>query len=292
MSQLRANGIEIEVETHGPEEAAVILVIRGLGTQLSQWPPSFLEVLAAAGHRVVAFDNRDVGLSQKFSEAGLPELAAILSGKAEPAYHLADMANDAVGVLDGLDIERAHIMGMSMGGMIVQHLAATHPGRCLSATSIMSSSGAPGLPPATQEAMEVLTSRPEDPTDRECVIAHSMKGQRVLEGPGFPRSDADLRHFCEAAYDRCHDPEGVARQMAAVISDGSREALLEKIELPFLVLHGADDPLVPLACGEDTARRVRGARIEVIEGMGHSVCSGNAPLIAEHLLGFIAGLSA
>ena len=284
MASHRVNGITIEIESLGKPHDPALLLLRGLGTQLAQWPSALLDALTEADFRVVLFDNRDVGLSHKLDEVGAPDLAAILAGRVQPAYRLADMADDAVGVLDALGIEQAHIAGISMGGMIVQHVAAAHGDRCLSMTSIMSSSGAPGLPPAEPEAMAALMSQPEDPSNRECVIEHSTATQRVIGSPAYPMSDAELRRYCEIAYDRCYHPEGVARQMAAVVSDGSRVELLQQIRVQSLVIHGAQDPLIPLSGGEDTARHIAGCRLEVIEGMGHDVTNANAPLLASRLI--------
>lgn len=271
--QVRANGIAIEVESRGASEAPPFLLIRGLGTQLIHWPDALLDALVARGFRVVVFDNRDAGLSRKFD------------GAPSPAYSIADMAADAVGVLDALGIERAHVAGISMGGMIAQVMAAEWPGRCRSLASIMSSSGAPGLPGPTPEALDALLSRPEDPTDRACVIAHAMRTQRVFESPRFAPTDDELRTLVAAAFDRCHCPDGVARQLAAVIASGDRSEQLARIAVPTLVVHGADDPLVPIAAGEDTASRIPGARFERIEGMGHDVTRTNAPILAELLAG-------
>jgi pimeloyl-ACP methyl ester carboxylesterase len=284
MSAHDVNGVRIEVEDSGPSGAPVLLLIRGLASQLIHWPEAFLAALSQAGFRVLRFDNRDAGLSQKFHESGVPDLGAVIGGRASPPYTLADMAADAVGVLDARGVERAHVAGMSLGGMVAQHVAFSHPARCLSVTSIMSSSGAPGLPPATPEAMEALTSTPADPTDRECVIAHNMRTQRVIESPAYPPTAAELREYFERGYDRCYCPDGSQRQMAAALADGSRAERLSRVAVPMLVLHGADDPLIHPACGEDTARRVPGAKLEIVRGMGHDVTTANAPIVAGHLI--------
>jgi len=286
MPRHAVNGIEIEIETRGPEDAPAFLLIRGLSTQLIQWPEAFLDCFVDAGYRAVIFDNRDVGLSTKFEEAGTPDIAQLLSGEAQPAYSVADMARDAVGVLDALGIEKARAAGMSLGGMIAQHLAISHGDRFHSVTSVMSTSGAPGLPSGTPEAMAVLSESPSDPTDRECVISHSMKGQKVIGSPGYPPTPDELRQYCEGAYDRCYCPSGTARQMAAVLSDSDRAERLREITIPFQVLHGREDPLIPLACGEDTAKRVPGAPLVVIDGMGHDVTVASSPVVSEALISF------
>lgn len=284
MSSEQINGIQIEVETRGPVDAPVFLLIRGLSTQLIHWPECFLQAFVDAGFRVVVFDNRDCGLSQKFSEAGTPSLPDLLSGQVTAPYSVGDMAKDAVGVLDHLGIASAHAAGISLGGMIAQHLAFSHGDRFESVASIMSTSGAPDLPPGTPEAIDALTSLPSDPGDRETVIEHSMKTQRVIASPEYPPTDDELRSYFERGYERCHCPDGSARQLAAVVSDGSRVDRLAKIALPFLVVHGSADPLIPLACGEDTANRVPGAKFEVVPGMGHDITDANAPVVAKLLI--------
>lgn len=284
MSNHLINGIQIEIETHGADDAPAFLLVRGLSTQLIQWPDAFLRALVDAGFRVIVFDNRDCGLSQKFDESGTPSLPELLSGKIEAPYHIADMAKDAVGVLDHLGIESAHAAGISLGGMVAQHLAFSHGDRFDSIASIMSTSGAPGLPSGTPEAMEALTSQPSDPTDRECVILHGMKTQKVISSPSYPPTEDELRSYVERAYDRCHCPDGSARQLAAVLTDGSRVDDLARIDLPFLVIHGDADPLIPLACGEDTANRTPGAKLVVIPGMGHDITKANSPIVTRHLI--------
>lgn len=286
MTQYKVNGINIEIETRGADDAPAFLLIRGLSTQLIHWPESFLDAFVAAGFRVVVFDNRDVGKSSKFEAAGVPSIPDLLSGSAKPAYSVADMALDAVGVLDALGIDKAHVAGISLGGMIAQHLAFSHGDRFYSVTSIMSSSGAPGLPSGTPAALQAMTSTPADPTDRECIIAHSMSTQRVISSPGFPPTETELRSYFERGYDRCYFPQGSARQMAAVFSDVTRADRLSGIVLPFFVIHGSADPLLPLQGGEDTAERVPGAKMEVIEGMGHDITIANAPIVSDLLIGF------
>lgn len=289
MAQYGINGIQIEVETRGAADAPAFLLIRGLSTQLIHWPESFLDRFVDAGFRVVIFDNRDVGLSTKFDAAGVPSMPDVMAGKVDAPYSVADMAADAVGVLDALGIEKAHAAGISLGGMVAQHLAFSHGERFHGVTSVMSSSGAPGLPAGSPEAIEALTSRPSDPSDREVVIKHNMKTQRVIASPAYPPTEAELRSYFERGYDRCYCPEGSARQMAAASTDTTRCERLAGIEIPFFVLHGSADPLIPPACGEDTAKRVPGARFEVVTGMGHDITVANAPIVAASLLAFARG---
>ncbi len=286
LAQIQANGIAIEVETAGQASDSPIILIRGLGTQLIQWPADFVQRLVDRGFRLVMFDNRDVGLSQKFDSAGTPDLAALMTGQLEPPYQLTDMAEDVLGILEVLEIESAHIVGMSMGGMIAQLVALASPQRTRSLVSIMSSSGRPDLPPPRPEAAAALTSRPERPDDRDSIIDHGIKTRRVLGSPGFPTDDAELRRQIEAAYDRCYYPQGVARQLAAVVKGGSRVERLKTIAVPTLVIHGADDPLVQLEGGRDTAKNIPGAQLEIIGGMGHEISPGLAVRLADLIADF------
>ncbi|MGI9591899.1 MAG: alpha/beta fold hydrolase [Myxococcota bacterium] len=292
MARVRSQDIELEAAAQGDPGAPAVLLVRGLGTQLTQWPASLLEGLLDRGLRVLRFDNRDAGLSDKLDGRPQPEygdaVAAAARGE-EPAvpYTLADMAADAVAVLDHFGVERAHAVGISLGGMVVQHLAARHPQRVASAISVMSTSGAPGLPPPSERALAILYTKPSDPNDREEVLRLAIEGQRAFQGSAYRRSDDELRRYCEEAFDRCHHPEGVTRQMLAVVADGSRAELLAGIRVPFHVIHGSDDPLIPLACGADTAKRVPGARLEVIDGLGHDVAPAFGPVLADAIARFI-----
>lgn len=289
MARVQANGLGIEVRDVGAAAGPAILLIRGLGTQLVQWPDEFVATLTEAGFRAVLFDNRDVGLSEKLDAAGSPDLArlyaAALEGRALGApYDLFDMARDAVGVLDALGIERAHVVGTSMGGMIAQILAARHEERVASLVSMMSSSGAPGLPTAQPAAARALLAAPANPGDRDSLVVHFMEVRRAIGSPRFRVDDAALRSQVEAALDRCYHPPGVARQAAAIAASGSRAELLGEIAVPTLVIHGDADPLVPIEAGRDSARRIPGARLEVIEGMGHDL----VPALARRIASLVA----
>jgi pimeloyl-ACP methyl ester carboxylesterase len=186
------------------------------------------------------------------------------------AYGLADMAADGMALLDALGIARAHIVGASMGGMIAQHIAARYPDRVLSLTSIMSTTGNRRLPRARKEAMQVLANRPMG-GDPEEMIAYSMRAARVIGSPGYPAEEDRLQRRVRADYERGFYPQGVARQMAAIVADGDRRAMLQGVKAPTLVIHGEDDPLVPLAGGRDTAASIAGARLMTIPGMGHDL---------------------
>lgn len=286
MTAFEANGIEIDAEEFGEKTGAPLLLIRGLGSQRTAWPEEFLAGLVERGHRVITFDNRDAGLSTKFQDSGSMDLAEALgrAARGEPIdapYSLDEMGLDAVGLLDALEVETAHVAGISMGGMIAQLLAARHGERLRSLASIMSSSGASGLPGPTPEAAAALMSRPEDPNDRECVIRHAVETEKVFASPGYPPGDTYLRAVAERAYDRCYCPEGIGRQMLAVLSGMGRAELLKTIRVPTLVIHGVDDPLIPVGAGMDTAKRIPGAELRLVPGMGHDIAPGLAPTLAE-----------
>lgn len=275
MARAQANGIELEYETFGPDTAPPVLLIMGLGAQLTVWPTELCEALVARGYRVIRHDNRDVGLSTKFEGAvapALPEIVqALRAGQAPKVpYTLDDMAADAVGLLDALGVGKAHIVGASMGGMIAQLVAANHPERVLSLTSIMSSTGNPALPPATPEAMAVLTGRPEG-TDIDALVAFGMKSARVIGSPAYPAEEAALEERTRRNILRSNYPAGFARQMAAIYASGDRRPKLASIVAPTLVIHGTADPLVPPEGGRDTAANIPGAELLEIEGMGHDL---------------------
>lgn len=288
--QIKANNIDLEIEDTHPGDATgrpVVLLIMGLGMQLIAWPPAMVQGLVDAGFRVVRFDNRDIGLSRHFDALGVPNLLWMglkyrLGLRIVPPYSLQDMAADALGVLDALQINKAHVVGVSMGGMIAQRLALLAPQRVLSLTSIMSSSGARGLPAAQPEVMRVLLSRPSG-KGMQAAIDHSVRLFKTIGSPGFQMDDVDLRQRVTEATERNHHPQGIARQMAAIVADDTRAAALAKVGVPTLVVHGKADPLVPFACGEDTARRIPGAGLVGIEGMGHDLPPG----VVERLLALL-----
>jgi len=275
MPQAQINGISIEYDVQGDPDGEPVLLIMGLGAQLTRWGPAFIDKLVARGLRTIRFDNRDAGLSQKFS--GVPNLqdviAAVMKGDAPSLpYTLDDMAADAVAVLDHFDLQRAHLVGVSMGGMIGQLVAADYPARVLSFTSIMSTTGNPSLPPASIEAQAVLfTPAPHFEADEEAFLAHSVRAARALGGPAYPMDETFLRERALAAAKRAYEPAGVMRQLAAVTANGDRRAKLAKITAPVLVMHGDADPLVRVDGGRDTAAAIPGAELEIIPGMGHDI---------------------
>ena len=290
--KIRANGIDIEVEDSGPGGGAQprpsVLLIMGLGMQLVAWPPAMVQALIDAGYRVIRLDNRDIGLSQKFDHLGQPNLvwASIrykLGLAVKAPYALHDMAADALAVLDALGVQQAHVVGVSMGGMIAQRVALAAPERVLSLTSIMSSSGARGLPQAAPHVMRVLLSRPAG-KDLPSVTDHYVRLFKAIGSPGFPVDAAELREHITAAARRSFHPAGVLRQMMAIVADHRRATELAGLRVPTLVVHGKADPLVPFACGEDTARRIRGARLVGIEGMGHDLPKGVVERLLEPLI--------
>ncbi|MHA1687965.1 MAG: alpha/beta fold hydrolase [Promethearchaeota archaeon] len=274
MSKIKANNIEIEYDTFGDPSNEPLLLIMGLGTQMVAWEPEFCQKLVNKGFYVIRFDNRDVGLSTKFEEAGVPNIMQLIltaqrGEKIEAPYTLDDMADDAAGLLKALGFEKAHVCGASMGAMITQVLAIRHPEKVLSITSIMGSTGNPELPHARPEAMQVLLK--PAPTDRDAYIEDSIRRRRILYGSGFPFDEEKARKLAELSYDRCFNPQGIMRQMAAILAAGNRKSMLSRIKCPTLVIHGGDDPLVPVEGGKDTAESIEEAELLIIEGMGHSL---------------------
>jgi pimeloyl-ACP methyl ester carboxylesterase len=284
MPKLRANGVDIEYETFGEDDADPLLLVMGLGAQMILWDEEFCEQLAQRGHRVIRYDNRDVGLSSKLDAAGVPNafagMAARARGEAFAApYTLDDMADDAAGLLDGLGIESAHVTGASMGGMIAQTLAIQHPARVRTLTSIMSTTGDPSLPPPTREAMSVLLT--PAPSDREANIERAVEIASIIGGTGFPIDEPRVRRRAARLYDRCFHPQGLARQLAAIVASGSRKDALGSLAIPTLVIHGDADPLVPVDCGIATHEAIPGSELLLIEGMGHELPPAAWPRIAD-----------
>jgi pimeloyl-ACP methyl ester carboxylesterase len=279
MSRVTAHGIQIEYETFGNSSDRPLLLITGLGAQLIFWDNVLCRDLAARGHYVIRFDNRDAGLSTKFDEAGIPDLVEtfgkIMQGqKVSTPYTLDDMADDTAGLLDALGIKRAHICGMSMGGMIAQTMAIRHPSRFLSLISICSSTGNPELPQPKPEVMGLLITAP--PNEREAFVEYMVGFFKTIAGPGFPVDEEWTRKIMAEGYDRCFCPPGVARQLAAVLAHGNRKPALASVKAPTLVIHGTADPLVSVEGGKDTAKAIPGAQLMLIEGMGHDLPHGGA----------------
>jgi pimeloyl-ACP methyl ester carboxylesterase len=270
----KANGIEIAYDTFGDSSAPPLLLIMGLGFQMIMWEDELCAQLSARGYWVIRFDNRDMGLTTKFHEAGVPKIRALMEAKARGEvahvpYTLNDMAEHAIGLLDAMDIESAHVVGLSMGGMLGQLMAVNHPKRVRTLTSIMSSTGDPGLPPPQTEAMSILLT--PLPKDRAGYIESSVQMWRVLSGPGFPIDEARIRGLAGQAYDRDFNPPGFARQLAAITVSGSRKEALKSLTIPTLIIHGDADPLASVEGGIDTANTIPGSKLLIIEGMGHDL---------------------
>ncbi len=280
-----ANGIQIEYDTFGDSSGRPLLLIIGLGVQMIQWDDNLCKDLAAHGHYVIRFDNRDVGLSTKFGDAGIPNIPDVIQKllqgeKVKPPYTLEDMANDAVGLLDFLNIPKAHICGMSLGGLIAQTIAIQHPERILSLVSIYSSTGNPEVPRPKPEIFALLMT--PKPSERQPYIEHMLKIIKTISGPAFPPDEGWTRKIMGESYDRCFYPEGFLRQLFAILTQANRVPALSSLKIPALVIHGTSDPLVPPEGGRDTARAIPGAELMLIEGMGHDLPHGGAwPRIVE-----------
>ncbi|MBA4161673.1 MAG: alpha/beta hydrolase [Novosphingobium sp.] len=276
MPQVQANGIAIEYETHGDPANPPLLLIMGLGAQLTLWPIELVEALAGRGYYVIRHDNRDIGLSQKFSQAGTPNfkrvaLMRMFGLRPKLPYRLADMAQDAAALLDVLGIGKAHIVGASMGGMIAQLLAIDHAHKVETLTSIFSTTGNRRLPPPRKEAMDALLNRAPAGATLEQVIPFGMNVARAIGSPAYPSAEDRLRANITRDFHRSFFPEGAARQLCAIIDDGDRRARLKSVTAPTLVIHGVDDPLVPVEGGRDTAASIPGAKLHEIPGMGHDL---------------------
>lgn len=278
MPSVAANGITIAYDTFGEETAPALLLVMGLGAQMIAWPEEFCKELADAGFFVIRYDNRDVGLSSKIEDGPAPDLAAAMTGDHSSAsYRLDDMAADGMGLLDVLGIDEAHVVGASMGGMIVQTMAINHQERVRTLCSIMSTTGNPGVGQAAPEAMTMLL-RPR-PASREEAIEAAVETSRVIGSPGFPFDEDTVRQRAAEAYDRCFYPMGFARQLVAIMASGDRTGRLGAVRVPTLVIHGSSDPLVTPSGGEATARAIPGASLLQVEGMGHDLPTGAWPQI-------------
>ena len=297
MPQVKANGLSFEYESFGRENDPAILMIMGFSAQMTMWPVELCEGLASRGYRVVRFDNRDIGLSQKLESA--PEVnvaesfmkAAMGQPIASP-YTLNDMAADAAGILDALGIGKAHIVGASMGGMIAQLVAINHPAKTKSLTSIMSSTGRRDLPPSKPEALAVLTETP--PAERDARIAYAMKVWRIIGSqPVYAADEAELRASATREVDRSPlYTAGVARQLVGILASPPRNEMLKTVKVPALVIHGADDPLVSVEGGKDTAASIPGARLRIVPGMGHDFTSKLVPVYLREIADFVAEVDA
>ena len=288
MPKVKANGVELHYEDHGPTDAPAILLVMGLGAQMIAWPDEFVHGLVGKGFRVIRYDNRDVGMSQRMEQAATPNLVwSMLKARfglpLGVGYTLSDMAKDGIGLLDALDVERAHVVGASMGGMIVQLMAANHRERLLSMTSIMSSSGAPGLPgPRADIRRGMMANRPSG-ADRDAAVAFGAALVKSFSYPDPARPENAHAEMTGLAFDRGYYPIGTRRQLLAIIADGSRVERLKTITTPTLVIHGGADPLGPTDGSVDIARHVPGARLEIIDEMAHDL----PPSQVDRMVGLI-----
>jgi pimeloyl-ACP methyl ester carboxylesterase len=271
VSEERANvgPVELAYETIGDRSDPPLLLVMGLGMQLIHWDIEFCELLAERGFRVIRFDNRDTGLSTKI-RGPVPNVMRLMAGlPVRVPYLLDDMATDTFGLLDHLGIERAHVVGASMGGMIAQTMAIREPRRVLSLGSMLSTTGDRRLGTPKLRVWSILMRRA--PQDRDSYMAYFARVFRMIGSPGYPADDERIRQLAAATYDRCHYPAGTARQLAAVLASGSRTAALRELDVPTVVIHGESDPLVPLRAGRATAAAIPGAELITIPGMGHDL---------------------
>lgn len=281
MPTAHGNGIDIEYQTSGDPADPPLLLVMGLGAQLIAWPEAFVAQLTARGFFTIRFDNRDSGLSTKFE--GTPDFAALFGGDVSSVpYRIEDMAEDAIMLLDELGVARTHVVGVSMGGMITQALVINHPARFLSACSIMSTTGDRTVGAPTGEAVAALLRPPA--RSREEAVAASLEGSRVISSPGFP-FDVDLMtRRAEAAYDRSYCPDGTARQLGAILGSPDRTEGLRRVTIPFLVIHGEEDPLVAVSGGKATAAAVPGSELVLVPGMGHDLPDATWDLIIDAIV--------
>lgn len=284
MPNITANSINIEYETLGNPENPTVLLIMGLGTQLTGWPVAFCEALVQLGYHVVRFDNRDIGLSSRMEGTPAPNIPGLVIRKTlrlplPVIYTLDDMAADTIGLLDALGIDRAHVVGASMGGMIAQLLAAHYPERTLSLTSIMSTTGHRSLPGADRAATKALMMKPDNPDDMQSIVERNVRVRKILQSRTHPKDDDEIRQTAAEAVERGgYNPDGVARQLAAIILAKHRRQLLSTIDAPAMVIHGDEDPLVKVECGIDTAAHLQDGDLRILPGMAHDLPT---PLLDE-----------
>lgn len=293
MPSVTANGVQLTYESHGPEDGPAVVMIMGLGAQLTMWPVQMVADLVAAGHRVIVFDNRDIGLSAKIETGRTPNLIRQLILKRfgitlKTPYTLGDMANDTIGLMDTLELDQAHLVGVSMGGMIAQFVSANYPGRVKSLTAVMTTTGNPKLPRPSRDVMRAMFRRGPPPASREEAIDQSVATFGVIGTPGEDQNTNGMRDRLTASYDRDYARTGLARQMAAIIATGDFRTVTERVRTPALVIHGSADPLVSVEAGRDVARHISGAKLEIIDGMGHDMPPRFLPRVTEAMLDHFA----
>ncbi len=285
--RVKANNIEINYDTFGDRKNPALLLIMGLACQMILWKDEFCQNLASKGFFVIRFDNRDIGLSSKMLDLPIPNImrliAALQQGEhPEVPYKISDMAKDAIGLLDALQIKKVHVVGVSMGGMIAQQMAIEYPNRIKTLTSMSSTTGNPRLPQAKPEAMAVLLTPPSP--DKTKNIEDSVKSWRVLHGSKYPFPEQYIRERSEKVFNRNFYPAGIGRQFAAILGSGSRNRLLKDLQIPTLVIHGDADPLIPIEAGKDTANSIPEAKFLIIDGMGHTIPDEVEPQILEAII--------
>ena len=286
-----AGSVELAYETFGDPADPPVLLVMGLATQMLGWPDEFCEMLAGRGLFVVRYDNRDIGLSTHLHDAPAPDVMAALTGDTSSAsYTLTDMAADAVGLLDSLGLTSAHLVGISMGGMIAQIVAIEHPERVRTLTSIMSTTGDPSVGGATQEALGALLAPPA--TSREEAQERAVAAYSVIGSPGYPLDEEALRERAGLSYDRAHDPAGVGRQLLAILASPDRTPRLGEVRVPTLVIHGAQDTLVDVSGGRATAAAIPDAELAVLEGMGHDLPRELWPELVDRIGAHVARVDA
>jgi pimeloyl-ACP methyl ester carboxylesterase len=290
---LRRDGAEIEYATHGPDDGVPLLLVMGLGMQRTAWPASLIEAFVQRGFRCVSFDNRDIGLSTRYDKHGAPPLHRVIAARLlrrpyRTPYTLADIADDGMAVLDALGMAQAHVLGMSMGGMIAQHIAARHASRVPSLTLMSTSSGRLGLPLPSSTVLQLMLSRPNQRISLDAATAYLVRLFGAIGSPNFPMPREEMLRRARDSILRAPTGSGVARQLAAIISDGDRTPMLRKIAVPTLVMHGTHDAMVPLAHGRHLASVVPGARLHTIRGWGHdlpdALSEDIATVVAGHAL--------
>lgn len=282
-----SNGIGIAYQRLGNPEAPAVVLIMGAAAQLIHWPDPFCQGLAQRGLGVIRFDNRDAGLSTHITNAPAPDLPAALAGDFKSvSYTLSDMAADTVGLMDALGIEKAHVVGASMGGQIAQTIAIEHPDRIRSLTSIMSTTGNMSVGQTSPEVLRQLFGAPPALT-RDEVIQHRLIAMRALGSPGYPADETEIVERAGQAFDRSHDPVGIARQAIATVASGDRTERLRQIAVPTLVIHGLADRMVDVSGGRATSEAIPGAELVLIEGMGHNLPPGLRDQLAARIAEFV-----
>lgn len=275
------NGVELCYQEMGDPDGEPLLLVMGLATQMIAWDEEFCAMLAERGHRVVRFDNRDIGRSTRIDAAGVPGKLALLTGRGTPPYLLRDMATDTFALMDHLGIESAHLVGASMGGMIVQTAAIEQPRRVRSLTSIMSTTGSRRVGHPSYRTFGLLLG--ERPREREAAIERVVKTFKVIGSPGYPFEEERVREIAGRSFERGHSEAGIARQLHAITASGDRTSGLRKLDLPALVIHGEKDILVNPSGGRATAKAIPGARLRMVEGMGHDLPRALWPTFAEEI---------